>query len=83
MLPSNEQKTKPQNAEMVVWQGMHLPGFPYPLDLARERFWIGEDKYRYAALLHFGQDPVTKNPTAWFETYNARQTIEAANKESK
>lgn len=71
------------NAEMVVWKALHLPDFPYPLDLARERFWIGEDKYRYAALLHFGQDPVTQDLAIWFHDYNARQTIEAANKEGK
>lgn len=71
------------NAEMVAWKDLPIPNFPYPLDLARERFWIGEDKYRYAALLHFGQDPVTQNLATWFQDYNARQTIEAANKEGK
>jgi len=71
------------NAEMVTFKAQQLPDFPYPLDLARERFWVDENKYRYAALLHFGQDPVTQTPATWFETYNARQTIEAANKEGK
>ena len=71
------------NAEMVAWKGVPLPDFPYPLDLAQERFWQGEDRYRYAALLHFGQDPVTQDLSAWFQAYNARQTIEAANKEGK
>lgn len=71
------------NAEMVAWKGVSLPDFPYPLDLAQERFWQGEGRYRYAALLHFGQDPVTQDLSAWFQEYNARQTIEAANKEGK
>lgn len=71
------------NAEMVAWKALPLPDFPYPLDLARERFWIGEGKYRAAALLHFGQDPVTQDLATWFQDYNARQTIEAANKEGK
>jgi hypothetical protein len=71
------------NAEMVTWPGVQLPDCPYPLDLARERFWLGEGRYRHAALLHFGQDPVAQDPGTWFRFYNARQTIEAANKEGK
>lgn len=64
------------NAEMVTWPGVQLPDCPYPLDLARERFWLGEGRYRHAALLHFGQDPVAQDPGTWFRFYNARQTIE-------
>lgn len=71
------------NAEMVAWKALQLPHFPYPLDLAQERFWLGEGQYRYAALLHFGQAPVTQDLPAWFQSYNDRQTIEAANKEGK
>lgn len=71
------------NADMVAWKGVQLSDFPYPLDLAQERFWQGEGKYRYSPLLHFGQDKVTQNLPAWFQIYNARQTIEAANKEAK
>jgi len=71
------------NAEMVAWPGQHLSDFPYPLDLARERFWLGEGQYRQAALLHFGQDPVMQDLSKGFQIYNARQTIEAANKEGK
>lgn len=71
------------NADMVAWKGLQLADFPYPLDLAQERFWQGEGNYRYTPLLHFGQDEVTQNLPAWFQEYNARQTIEAANKEVK
>ncbi len=71
-----------QNAEMVAWPAVNLPDFPYPLDLALERFHTGE-QLRLGGLIHFGQDPVTSDPTAWFGRYNQRQTIEAGNKEEK
>jgi len=69
-----------QNAEMVAWEHVALDGCPYPLDLACERFWTGK-AYRYSGLLHFGQDPVCADLPGWFHFYNARQTIEAGNKE--
>lgn len=72
-----------KNAEMVVWAGYQLDDFPYPLDLALERFHTGE-KLKHMALLHFGQEPVaTQDPVLWFNFYNARQTIEAGIKEGK
>jgi hypothetical protein len=70
------------NAELIAWQGMQLKGCPYPLDVALERFYTGKTR-KHSALLHFGSDPVTRNPPAWFEHYNGRQTIEAGIKESK
>jgi hypothetical protein len=69
-----------KNAEMVAWAQVQLEGCPYPLDLACTRFWTGK-AYRYSALLHFGQDPVCANLPGWFRFYNARQTIEAGNRE--
>lgn len=71
-----------KNAEMVAWKAEVLDDFPYPLDVALERFWVG-DKRKHATLLHFGTDPVTTDLPAWFECYNARQTIEAGIKEAK
>jgi len=71
-----------QNAEMMAWPAMKLPDFPYPLDIALERFHIGE-QVRLGGLIHFGQDPVSAHLTTWFERYNQRQTIEAGNKEEK
>ena len=71
-----------KNAEMVAWKAEVLHDFPYPLDVALERFWVG-DKQKHASLLHFGTDPVTTKLTDWFERYNARQTIEAGIKEGK
>jgi hypothetical protein len=71
-----------KNAEMVAWKATTLRDFPYPLDVALERFWVG-DKQKHATLLHFGTDPVTTDLPAWFRRYNARQTIEAGIKEGK
>jgi uncharacterized coiled-coil protein SlyX len=71
-----------QNAEMVAWPAQDLPDFPYPLDIALERFHIGQ-KVHWGGLIHFGQDPVASHLTNWFERYNQRQSIEAGNKEEK
>jgi hypothetical protein len=70
------------NAEMVVWQAMALADFPYPLDVALQRFHTGEAE-RYATLLHFGKHAVTTDLPGWFQHYNGRQTIEAGIKEGK
>ena len=70
------------NAELVAWSRMQLKGCPYPLDVALERFYTGQT-VKHSALFHFGEDPVTLNPPAWFEHYNGRQTIEVGIKESK
>ena len=70
------------NAEMVAWPAVSIQSFPYPLDLGIERFWVGGG-YKLTGLLHFGVDPVTQDLPAWFHYYNARQTIEAANREGK
>jgi hypothetical protein len=72
------------NAEMLSWKQVQLDDFPYPVDLAYERFWV-DDKptYRHAGQIHFGTDAVTSDLPGWFHYYNARQIIEAANKESK
>ena len=71
-----------KNAEMIAWKAEVLDDFPYPLDVALERFQVG-DKQKHATLLHFGADSVTTDLPAWFECYNARQTIEAGIKEGK
>jgi hypothetical protein len=70
------------NAELVAWSNRQLQGCPYPVDVALERFYTGAT-CKHSALLHFGTDPVTHALSAWFEQYNARQTIEAGIKESK
>jgi len=71
-----------ENAEMVAWASFAVQGFPYPLDLALERFHTGKTQ-RHSALIHFGDEPVTCDPPGWFHRYNGRQTIEAGIKEGK
>jgi len=63
------------NAEMIAWKAERFPDFPYPIDVALERFYTGETQ-RYGTLIHFGRDPVTTNLPGWFHRYNARQLIE-------
>jgi hypothetical protein len=69
-----------KNAEMVAWPQVQLDDCPYPLDLACQRFWTGK-RHLYSGLLHFGDDDVVTHLPKWFHDYNARQTIEAGNKE--
>jgi hypothetical protein len=70
------------NAELVAWSEHRLKGCPYPLDVALERFYTGKTR-KHSALIHYGSDPVTEDLPAWFQRYNARQTIEAGIKECK
>jgi hypothetical protein len=71
-----------RNAEMIAWKNECFPDFPYPLDVALERFHTGQTQ-RYTTLIHFGSDPVTSDLVGWFQRYNARQLIEAGIKEGK
>jgi hypothetical protein len=70
------------NAEMIAWKNYQPKDFPYPLDVALERFYTGKTQ-RYGTLIHFGSHPVTDNLPGWFHQYNARQIIEAGIKEGK
>jgi hypothetical protein len=67
------------NAEMVLVGEHTLHGCLYPLTVAVERFKVGRN-FKYATLVRAG--PAPKLPV-WFAHYNARQTIEAGNKEMK
>ena len=67
------------NAEMTLIGEHVLRGCPYPLMLAVERFKVGRH-FKYATLVR--SEPVAQL-AAWFAHYNARQTIEAGNKEMK
>jgi hypothetical protein len=68
-----------ENAEMVLVGEYHMHGCPYPLTAAIERFKVGRD-FKYATLVRYGLAPKLAE---WFAHYNARQTIEAGNKEMK
>ena len=70
------------NAEMTAWGNYFLHGCPFPLTVALERFKVGRT-YKYATLIHYGDDGVCPTLPAWFQHYNERQTIEAGNKEMK
>jgi len=67
------------NAEMVLVGARQLHSCPYPLTVALERFKIGRT-FKYATQVRVGAAPALPD---WFAQYNARQTIEAGNKELK
>lgn len=70
------------NAEMIAWKARQFTDFPYPLDVALERFYTGQT-LRFGTLIHFGTDTVTTDLPGWFHCYNGRQLIEAGIKEGK
>ena len=72
-----------KNAEMVAWSDLKLDRCPYPLQVALERFHVGDNKIKHSALAYFGNALVSQDLPTWFTTYNGRQTIEAGIKETK
>jgi hypothetical protein len=68
-----------ENAEMVLVGEYQMHDCPYRLTAAIERFKVGRD-FKYATLVRYGPAPELME---WFTHYNARQTIEAGNKEMK
>jgi hypothetical protein len=71
-----------RNAEMMGWEDAQIGHCPYPLNVALERFHLGDEE-RYSVLLPVVQENVTQDLVGWFHFYNARQTIEAGIKEGK
>lgn len=71
-----------KNAEMVAYGEYYLHGCPFPLIAALERFKVGRD-FRYATLLRYRDDGRSHSLPEWFQHYNARQIIEAGNKQMK
>jgi hypothetical protein len=73
-----------QNAEMVGWTNYYIRTCPYPVTVALERFHTPQG-LKYSVLLRSQDHPSAPCPDLreWFSSYNARQTIEAGNKESK
>ena len=70
------------NADMLVCAQSHVHDCPYPVRLALERFKL-RDTYKYATLLQYHDDGRDPNLPHWFASYNARQIMEAGNKQSK
>jgi hypothetical protein len=73
-----------KNAEMIGWTNYTIHTCPYPLTVALERFSTPRGRL-HAVLIRNQETPQTPCPdlAAWFQAYNARQTIEAGNKEEK
>jgi hypothetical protein len=73
-----------KNAEMIGWTNYEANTCPYPLTVGLERFHTPKG-VRHAVLIRSQEGPVTACPDlpAWFHDYNARQTIEAGNKQEK
>jgi hypothetical protein len=70
------------NAEMIDGAAYTLHGCPYSVHVALERFHLGTT-VRYATLLQYRDDVPPPRLANWFRIYNARQLIEAGNKELK
>jgi hypothetical protein len=73
-----------KNAEMIGWTNERIHTCPYPLTVALERFSTPRGRLQ-AVLIRNQETPQTACPdlAAWFQAYNARQTILAGNKEEK
>lgn len=72
-----------KSAEMIAWTNYKLANCPYPLDIGLERLYTGEKNVKSAALVHFGEVPISQDLLAWFNKYNARQTVEAGIKRNQ
>jgi hypothetical protein len=73
-----------RNAKMVAWTAYRIHTCPYPLTVGLERFHTPQET-RHAVLIRYQDPPADAclDLPAWFHDYNARQTIEASNKEEK
>ena len=73
-----------KNAEMLGWTNYTLHSCPYPLTVGLERFHT-PGGVLHAVLMRNqdGPDATCPDLETWFHAYNARQTIEAGNKEEK
>jgi hypothetical protein len=70
------------DALLATWPGFGLPNFLYPVQVAVAQF-KDAPHVKHAVLLYFGTEPLASQPQAWYDFYNARQTIEAGIKEQK
>ena len=73
-----------KNAEMVAWTGYYSNTCPYPLMVGLERFHAPQGE-SHAVLVRYQDEVPTMglDLPQWFHDYNARQTVEAGNKEEK
>ncbi len=68
------------NAEMIAWDEQYINHCPYPLTMALERFHM-PGGLKHSTLIAYRNDGQHLILPAWFDFYNARQTIEAGIKE--
>lgn len=68
------------NAEMIAWDEQYINHCPYPLTMALERFHT-PNGLKHSTLITYRGDGQHLILPAWFDFYNARQTIEAGIKE--
>lgn len=80
--PSDAWTCVGQDAQMLVRSDFALTGFPYPVQIALERFTT-DKRGKHSAFLYFGPEPLRQDLKRWFDFMNGRQTIEAGIKESK
>jgi hypothetical protein len=73
-----------KNAEMIGWANYRIQTCPYPLTVGLERFHTPKSLL-HAVLIRSQEESEAACPdlSEWFHAYNARQTIEAGNKEEK
>lgn len=70
-----------KNAEMIGRGEHHITHCPYSLTVALERFHT-PNGMKHSALIAYRDDGQSLTLPAWFDFYNARQTIEAGIKET-
>jgi hypothetical protein len=70
-----------KNAEMIALGEHDITNCPYPLTVALERFHTPQG-LKHSTLIAYRDDGRCLTVCAWFDFYNARQTIEAGVKET-
>jgi hypothetical protein len=70
-----------KNADMTAWGEHYIHHCPYPLTVALERFHTPQG-LKHSALITYRDDGQGLTLPAWFDFYNARQTMEAGIKET-
>jgi hypothetical protein len=81
LTPESKWRRVGKNAEMIVFGERCITNCPYPLTVALERFHTPQG-LKHSTLIAYRDDGQCLTPTAWFDFYNARQTIEAGIKET-
>ncbi|MFL7793115.1 MAG: hypothetical protein AB8I69_13305 [Anaerolineae bacterium] len=79
--PESKWQRVGKNAEMLAFGQRHISNCPYPLTVALERFHTPQG-LKHSTLIAYRDDGQCLTLPAWFDFYNARQTIEAGIKET-